>query len=77
MKLGQVVQMVYKNWRGEIRSRRILPHPDRMRFGTTEWHPEPQWLMGATDLEDGKLKEFAMDSIRVWEKAEDQSLPWR
>jgi hypothetical protein len=73
---GKVVLMRYLNWRGEMRERRVLPH-SAFRFGTTEWHDTPQWLFQATDLEDGKLKEFAMNGVFRWDCAEDQSLPWR
>jgi hypothetical protein len=50
---------------------------DTMRFGETEWHPGKQWLFSAVDLEDCKIKEFAMSGIFGWNLAEDQSLPWR
>jgi hypothetical protein len=67
--------MRYLNWRGEMRWRRVLPHA--WRVGETEWHKGPQWLMSATDLEDCKIKEFAMNGVFGWEIASDQSLPWR
>jgi len=73
---GKVVYINYVNWRGQTRGRRILPH-NQIRYGTTEFHPEPCWLFLATDLTDGKLKEFAMEGVKCWEPAADQSLPWR
>jgi hypothetical protein len=72
---GRVVYVRYVNWRGEESGRRILPHG--MRWGSTEWHPEDQWLIQATDLKDNKLKEFALNGFRTVARATDQSLPWR
>lgn len=73
----QVVEVEYENWRGETRIRRILPHPETLRFGTNQWHERPQWLFQATCLEDQTVKEFAMSGIKDWEASADQSLPWR
>lgn len=72
---GKVVVWMYVNWRGQARIRRVLPHS--FRFGHTEFHPEDQWLISATDLEDSTLKEFALNGIKSSATAEDQSLPWR
>ena len=52
------ITFTYRNWRGET-SRRIAERLG-VRFGSTEWHPEPQWLMGAVDVEKGESREFAM-----------------
>lgn len=51
----------YRNWRGEIAERRV--RPIRMEFGATEWHPEPQWLMIAWDLDKNAERAFAMADI--------------
>lgn len=74
---GRVVNVNYLNWRGEKRWRRILPHTNTWRVGETEWHPGMQWLFSATDLEDGKIKDFAMGGILSWDVSDDQTLPWR
>ncbi len=48
----------YTNWRGEYSVRRILPkYPF---FDTTEWHPEPQWLLRAFDLDKQADRDFAI-----------------
>ena len=39
----------YTNWRGETSERRLLLGD--VRFGTTEWHPKPTWLINAFDLD--------------------------
>lgn len=62
---SELVRIDYTNWRGERRWRVI--YPGALRFGSTEWHPNVQWLLSATDMEDGKVKDFAMASIHRWE----------
>lgn len=64
------LSFVYRNWRGEVSQRRVRPLG--IRFGSTEWHPEPQWLLRAVDLDKDEEREFAMRDIgvsgRFWEK---------
>ncbi len=52
------LSMTYKNWRGEVATRRIQPLS--LRFGCTEWHPEPGWLLLAIDIKKGAEREFAL-----------------
>jgi hypothetical protein len=40
-----VVIIRYTNYRGETADRRIVPIC--IRYGSTQWHPEPQWLLEA------------------------------
>jgi len=51
----------YRNHRGVSGVRRV--QPIGVRFGTTEWHPEPQWLLRAFDLDKDAEREFAMSEI--------------
>ena len=37
--------------------------PERIWFGSTDWHPEPQWLMDAWDLDKGTIRSFALCDI--------------
>ena len=39
----------YTNWRGETSLRRLILGD--VRFGSTDWHPEPTWLISALDLD--------------------------
>ena len=56
--------IVYRNWRGEVAERTIIPH--RFWFGSTKWHPEPQWLLDAEDLSKGAMRSFsAKDFLKV------------
>ncbi len=59
-----LVMMDYTNWRGERRERPVKLL--RAEFGANEWHPEPQWLIYAEDLEDGIVKTFATKGIHSW-----------
>jgi hypothetical protein len=61
------VKIDYTNWRGERRVRRV--QPDRIVFESSEWHPEPQWVLRAIDLEDEDHAEkaFAMSGVHSWE----------
>jgi predicted DNA-binding transcriptional regulator YafY len=52
------LHFTYTNWRGETRPRRV--QPQRIWFGTTEWHPEKQWFIEAVDLEGGAMRDFAL-----------------
>jgi hypothetical protein len=54
-------ETLYTNWRGETRLRKL--EPINVRFGATAWHPEPQWLMLARDLETDEHKEFALKDM--------------
>lgn len=60
----QLVKIVYTNYRHETTVRTIIP--ERVWFGSTEWHPEPQWLLNAIDVEKGEQRSFAMSDIRCW-----------
>jgi predicted DNA-binding transcriptional regulator YafY len=62
-----VVEIEYVNLRGEQSSRRIVPHA--IHFGSSEWHPEPQWLLHAEDLRKGERRDFAMKDIKSWKPA--------
>lgn len=63
---GRAVRVVYTNYRRETSERTILP--ERLWFGSTPWHPEPQWLLDAIDLDRGERRSFAVSDIRSWSK---------
>lgn len=52
---------LYKNHRDEVALRNVFPIS--VRFGTTEWHPEAQWLLRAFDRDKQAEREFAMRDI--------------
>lgn len=51
----------YKNYKGEVSLRHV--YPVEIRYGSTEWHPEEQWLLKAWDYGKGDYREFAMRDI--------------
>ena len=51
----------YANWRGERSHRHIKPIS--IDFTSNEWHPEPQWIMDALDLDKNEVRSFAMSGI--------------
>jgi predicted DNA-binding transcriptional regulator YafY len=61
---SHVVTIRYTNHRGETADRRIIPQS--LRFAATEWHPEPQWLLDALDVDKGLQRSFAMQDIHSW-----------
>jgi len=62
--LEQIVTIVYTNYRGETGERKIIPK--KIWFGSTEWHPEEQWLLDAHDVEKDADRSFAMKDIQKW-----------
>ena len=52
----------YVNWRGERASRRAVG-PYSIRYGTSEYHQEPQFLLTAIDLDRGQPREYALRDI--------------
>lgn len=52
----------YTNWRGETARRVIIPI--RMWWGSTEWHPQEQWMLTAWDVEKDAVRDFAWQDMR-------------
>jgi hypothetical protein len=53
------IDVVYENHRGEVAYRMV--RPIGVRFGATEWHSEPQWLLEVWDVEKDAHRTFALD----------------
>ena len=62
-----VVTFTYKNWKGNISERKVIP--EKIYFGSTEFHKEEQWLLSAYDCDKADYRDFAMQDISNW-KAE-------
>ncbi|MDO8507867.1 MAG: hypothetical protein Q7S53_04875 [bacterium] len=58
------VKIIYKNFRGEVTTREIIP--DHIRFEGTQWHKEPQWTLHAFDIEKKAIRYFAIKDIQEW-----------
>ena len=64
----QEVLIDYTNWRGERGERRVLPLS--IQWESSEWHPDPQWIVHAVDVEKGRTRGFAMKDIHAWKPAQ-------
>ena len=52
----------YTNYRGETARRIIIPI--RMWWGSTEWHPQEQWMLTAWDVEKEARRDFAWQDMK-------------
>lgn len=53
----------YTNYKGETAYRKV--QVNNIFYGTAEpWHPEPQWLMNAVDLDKREDRVFAMRDMK-------------
>lgn len=62
-----IVEIDYTNWRGERRKRHI--RPIEIKFEATKWHPQPQWILYAIDVNDtlsDNVKGFALKDVHSW-----------
>jgi len=46
---ADTVEVTYTNWRGKTAVRRLIL--GGVRYGTTDWHKEPTWLINAFDVD--------------------------
>lgn len=59
------VKILYTNWKGETRIRRIIPI--NIEYKSTDWHKEEQWILNALDAEKNEKRGFAIKDIKSWE----------
>lgn len=58
------VHCLYTNWKGETEWRKIIPMS--IYFGSTDYHPEEQWLMIVWDLDKDAQRIYAIKDIKEW-----------
>lgn len=58
------VRIKYTNYRGETSIRRVIPRS--ITFGSTDWHPDKQWLLEAFDLDKDAERSFALRDVHEW-----------
>ena len=70
-----LVEFTYTNWRGETSRRRAIML--RLFRGTTEWHPEEQWLLEGIDLDKRRPRTYALKDVKEYVSLgrEDQVRP--
>jgi predicted DNA-binding transcriptional regulator YafY len=71
--ISRSVEIIYVNYRGERAIRHILP--ENMYWGSSEYHPEPQYLLKAYDLDRQAYRDFAMKDISSWKNPQISSQP--
>jgi predicted DNA-binding transcriptional regulator YafY len=59
------VRIDYVNYRGERSLRNIVPQ--RCYLGEVEWHPGPQWIIDAWDVDKAAVRSFAVCDIQRWD----------
>lgn len=69
---GKIPTLVYKveytNWRGETSIRTFRFH--HLFWGSSEWHPEPQWLVKGFDYDKQDYRDYALKDMRMVEDDE-------
>ncbi|MGM9923873.1 MAG: hypothetical protein ACI35R_06450 [Bacillus sp. (in: firmicutes)] len=58
---AEKIRFDYVNWKGVKSSRKVVV--TSFLYGITEYHPEPQWLLDAYDLEKEEHRVFAMKDM--------------
>lgn len=58
------IKVRYTNYRGQTAIRTIIPI--RFLFGSTEHHPNEQWLVEVWDIEKGAPRTYALKDISQW-----------
>jgi len=59
--LDRLIKIKYKNWKGEIGIRNIVPL--FMRYGHTDFRKEDQWLLSAWDVDKDAERTYAIMDI--------------
>jgi hypothetical protein len=67
------VNILYRNWIGEVAWRRVVPLS--IRFESSQWHPVPQWIMRALDIDKEAERSFAIANIQNWKQPSLSSSP--
>ncbi|MCA1776090.1 MAG: hypothetical protein LC676_10905 [Loktanella sp.] len=62
------IRFWYVNWRGETSIRTAIPVI--IRFGSTVWHPRPQWILTAFDVDKREQRDFALEDCQFIAQAE-------
>ncbi|GJD41361.1 WYL domain-containing protein [Methylobacterium bullatum] len=61
---SEKVTLDYTNYRGERAIRTITPWG--VEWGSTDWHPEPGWLLTCYDHDKAACRTYALSGIHSW-----------
>ncbi len=67
------VRVRYKNWKGEVEVRRIVPV--HLHYGHNQWHPEDQHLLDVFEVGKKVSRSFAVKDILEWDVPEEDDTP--
>ena len=62
MNQNKIVNILYTNWKGETKLRKILPIS--IEFKSTKWHKNEQWILNALDIDKNEERGFAIKDIQ-------------
>lgn len=68
-KFQEPVKMTYTNYRGVTSIREIIPI--HLRWDSTKYHPEPQWIMAAHDVGRNYRRDFALSDCNFTKTEEN------
>lgn len=68
MRTMKPLRFRYINWQGESEVRTVVPK--LLFWGSTEFHPQEQWLLRAQDVERNAERTFAVKDIQGIEEVE-------
>lgn len=65
-RIDMPIKIDYTNWQG-IRTHRLIL-PQRLVWGSNQWHKDKQWFVDATDAENPEkgMRYFALNGIPGW-----------
>lgn len=63
--ISKAVKVKYKNYRGEVAIRSIVPM--EVYWGQTEYHPHDQWLLKVWDIEKDAERIYAFKDIQEFD----------
>ncbi len=72
--ISRVVYIDYTNWRGERGLRKIVPQ--RIEHKSSQWHPTPQFVLVAWDVDRQQERDFAFSGIHGWQHPGEEIDTW-
>lgn len=61
MSYKDVIYAPYRNWKGQVKMRRFKPQ--EIYWGTTQFHPEAQWLFKVWDVDKDAERIYALKDL--------------
>lgn len=63
--MSKSIYIVYRNWKNDLTLRKITPYENSFFWGSTEYHPEEQWLLKAYDEDKKADRIFAVKDMMI------------